>query len=88
MNISDKRINELENIGRNMPIENPLEIYSVDEMPFTISRIIDATNPMVYISRRSLKHIIDRRGSAQIVRDLSTIISRPTKVSSNFHKRP
>ena len=80
-------IDELIEIEKGEQIKYPTKLFLVGYISEDIKCLIGIDNTEVYISKRSIKHIIDRRGFVGIIDELDTIISRPTKVADNSGKR-
>jgi hypothetical protein len=79
-------IQELKNVGHHQPIENPNEIFEIASLSKENARLVGASSLKVFISKRSLKHVIDQRGDG-ILSLLPEIIASPTKISNNSKKR-
>lgn len=80
-------LNELKEIKPRGVISDPKMSFEIGYISTTSIRIIGPTSPKVFISKRSLKHIIDQRGSDQIIYEIPEIISNPTKIIDNSVKR-
>lgn len=81
-------IEELIHVGFQKNILNPEQIFEIGSISLNAMCLISANSQKVFISKKSLKHIIDRRGSAKIIYLVPEIIGNPTKISDNSSKRP
>jgi hypothetical protein len=82
-------IDELRSIKDTGSIRRPHESYFLAYIFGDVARTIKVKRRGVSISRRSIKHILERRGSnAEIVfSELKYVIERPTKIVDNSKKR-
>ena len=80
-------IDELVGIDKRGSIKDPDGLFLVGHISNNTKDLIGTDDTKVYISRKSLKHIIDQRGSINIITELPTIISKPTKIVNNSSKR-
>lgn len=83
-------ISILKNFERKSIIDSPDKIIEITQLPITICRIIKTNSIEVYISRKSLKHIMDQREdlAEYIIYSIPSILNNPSKISDNSHKRP
>ncbi len=70
-------------------IEFPDRLLSLGTIDPSVSRILHIPEA-VFVSRRVIKHIVERRGelALEIVRDIPKVLFCPTKVADNSEKRP
>ena len=79
-------IKELVTTETGGPITDPLALYFIGIIPDKVAKLIKAKSGEVYISKKSLKHVIDRHG-VEMLFEIPIIIFRPTKVTPNHAKR-
>ena len=84
-----RAIEELESITDSGSIRRPHDSYFVAYVQADAARALKIWNRRVSISRRSIKHILERRASKSdiIFGELKLVIERPTKIVNNSHKR-
>ena len=71
-------------------IKEPDKLLPVIRLPDEISSIIKADNPEVTITRRALKHIVERRDivADEFVNAIPDVLSNPSKIADNTAKTP
>ena len=87
MSIHVSIIKELEEAPFKADITEPLAIFKVGVLADTDVEVIHAQFKEVFISKRSLKHIIDQRKGSDIILKIRNIIESPTKIIDNSLKR-
>lgn len=80
-------IDELIHAGLEKDILNPEQVFEIGYISAGAMTVIGANSLKVYVSKKALKHIIDRRGSAEIIYLIPGILSNPTKITDNSFKR-
>src|SRR3989344_9263069 len=87
MNIPIEVIEELESTSFHGAISNPTNIFFVGCISKNTMKIVCSDSDEVFISKMSLKHIIDQRGNSEIIFKIPEIMSNPTKIVDNSSKR-
>jgi hypothetical protein len=87
MSIPKEVFKELIELGVGQSIPDPNRVFLITSLSKEQMDLIGTNSSEVFISARSLKHIIDQRRSEEIVYFLSEIITSPTKVVDNSKKR-
>lgn len=80
-------INELKEIKPEGIISDSRQLFEVGLISFESMKIISSVSSKVFISKMALKHIIDQRGSDEIVYLIPKILNNPTKIVDNSKKR-
>lgn len=85
--IPDYVINELKEVKPKGIILSQEQLFEIGLISFKSMKIIDSPSSKVFISKMALKHIIDQRGSEEIIYLIPEILNDPTKIVDNSKKR-
>lgn len=82
-------IGDLRSIKDAGSIRHPHRCYFIAYLNGDVAHMIKAEQRGVFISRRSIKHILERRGSnaEAVFGELKGVIEKPTKIVDNSSKR-
>lgn len=82
-------VKELSSLERGQMIERPSKLLYVARISNSIAYIMNTSAVEVYISRRAIKHIIERRGDQTkwVFDNLPKAIRNPTKIVANSNKK-
>ena len=82
-------VKELSSLERGQMIERPSKLLYVARISNNIAHIMNTSAVEVYISRRVIKHIIERRGyqTKWVFDNLPKVIRNPTKIVANSNKK-
>lgn len=81
-------IDELVHVGLEKDILNPEYLFEIGCISIESTNIIGAKSSKIFVSKKVLKHIIDRRGNEKILYLIPEILRNPTKIVDNSSKRP
>lgn len=93
LNLLDNLTNEisiLKKLDKDAVIDSPDLAIEIARLSANIIETIRTNSEQVYISRKSLKHIINQRGKTAeyIIFSIPSILNNPSKISDNSSKRP
>lgn len=82
-------ISILKKLGEDAMIDSPDKVIEIARLSTTVIKMIKTESAQVYISRKSLKHIMNRRGdmAEYIIFSIPSILNNPSKISDNSNKR-
>lgn len=82
-------VEELSHIEGAGHISKPNDLLYITQLSEKTVKIMEGVCPDVYISRRAIKHIIDRRGQYVhfVCKSIPSVLENPTKIVDNSVKR-